>query len=100
LTISDVTKNWSYSTTRSTTAATGGSAECIEEQPDALSLPLSKLRHSCLQPVRGRGYQRCSHPVWDHPSLAVNMVSGSTTKATVSPLSNDGKDFTVTWVHG
>jgi hypothetical protein len=38
-------------------------------------------------------------PVWDHPSRSVDMSSGSTTKAVVSPLSNDGTEFTVSWMH-
>jgi hypothetical protein len=33
-------------------------------------------------------------PIWDHPNVAVNMASGSTLKATVSPLSDDGTSFT------
>jgi hypothetical protein len=100
LTISDDTKNWSYSTTQSNSAATGGSAECIEEQPDALSIPLSNFGSVTFRQCEFTGSDGVAEPVWDHPSQALNMVSGGTTKATVSSLSNDGKDFTVTWVHG
>ena len=38
-------------------------------------------------------------PIWDHPTSALTMSSGGITKATVSPLSDDGMQFTATWLH-
>lgn len=42
-----------------------------------------------------------SRPIWDYPNYAVDMTtSAGTPLAKVSSLSNDGTQFSVTWLNG
>jgi hypothetical protein len=99
LSIADNTQNWTFVTTQFIANANGGTAECIEEQPAAAGLPLMNFGSVTFNQCNATGSDRVATPIWDHPNLAVDMTSGSTLKATVSPLSNDGATFTVTWQH-
>jgi hypothetical protein len=99
LQIEDSTQGWDYVTTQFLAAATGTTAECIEEQPAAAGLPLTNFGSVTFNECRATGRNGVAMPIWDHANQATNMTSGSTTKATVSPLSNDGTTFTVTWLH-
>jgi hypothetical protein len=49
---------------------------------------------------RFTGSDGVATPAWDHPNFALTMANGKTTQATVSPLSDDGTQFTVNFVHG
>jgi hypothetical protein len=98
LNIEDRTRGWVYSTTQSDPDAVGGSAECIEEQPEALGLPLTDFGSVTFGECMATGNNGRPTPVWDHPNSAVEMRSGSTRKAVVSPLSENGSQFTVTWL--
>jgi hypothetical protein len=108
LTIANESENWPsgpYTTTQTNAAAPGGSAECIEEQPSLdFGLPpmnLTNFGSVTFNQCMVTGSNGIDTPIADHPNAALTMTdaSGATTKATVSPLSNDGKDFTVTWLH-
>jgi hypothetical protein len=99
LSIADDTQGWTYATTQFYPNANGGTAECIEEQPAAAGLPLTNFGSVTFNQCNATGSDGIATPIWDHPNLAVDMTSGSTLKATVSPLSDDGTTFTVTWEH-
>jgi hypothetical protein len=99
LSITDNTQNWTSVTTQFIANANGGTAECIEEQPAAAGLPLTNFGSVTFNQCDATGSDAVSRPIWDHPNSAVNMASGSTLKASVSPLSADGTTFTVTWQH-
>jgi hypothetical protein len=104
LTLTNNTRGWTYTTTQTNTAASGVSAECIEEQPGGLfgvpPAPLTNFGSVTFTGCKATGSNGLSAPIWDNPVLAVDLTNGSTTKAATSPLSNDGKDFTVTWLPG
>jgi peptidase A4-like protein len=101
LTIQDNTAGWAYSTTQSISGATGGSAECITERPDALGLPLADFGSATFSQCDAATGTGPSRPIWDYQNLAVDMTtSGGTPLAKVSSLSNDGTQFTVTWQNG
>jgi hypothetical protein len=98
-------QGWTFSTTQFLAAATGATAECIEEEPTALSILGFQLGNSLtnfgsvtFNQCKTTGSDGIATPIWDHPNQAIEMTSGSTSKATVSPLSNDGTTFTVTYV--
>jgi Peptidase A4 family len=100
LTIEDRSQVWSYTTTQSDPGATGTSAEWIEEQPSGgvqLTNFGSVTFSQCM--VTGSEGGGIALPIWDHPNSALTMADGSTTKATASPLSDDGTQFTVTFLH-
>jgi hypothetical protein len=103
MTLEDHTQgDWTYSTTQTNPAATGMTAECIEEQPAVLGLPLTNFGSVHFSQCQTAGSNGVATPIWDHPNNDITMTdaSGTTTKASVStPLSNDGTDFTVTWMH-
>ena len=100
LTIDDFSHGWSYTTTQSNPGAAGASAECTVEQPSDGGLPLTNFGSVTFSQCEATGSNGIATPIWDHPNNAVTMTGGSTTKATVSPLSDDGTQFTVTWLHG
>jgi hypothetical protein len=103
LTIDDESEDWPQpcSVTETNAAATGVTAECIEEQPAALGLPLTNFGSVTFSQCKVAGSNGAATPIWDHPNTADTMTdaSGATTKASVSPLSEDGTQFTVTWDH-
>lgn len=98
LSIEDDTQGWIYVTTQFYPNANGGTAECIEEQPAAAGLPLTNFGTVTFTQCNVTGSNGVT-PIWDHPNMAVSINSGSTQKATVSGLSDDGMNFTVTWQH-
>jgi hypothetical protein len=105
LTIDDESQNWPgpYSTTQTNTAATGMTAECIEEQPAALGFPLTNFGSVTFSHCMTKDSNTIDTPIWDHPNNAITMTdsTGTVTKASVStPLADDGTEFTVTWHHG
>jgi hypothetical protein len=99
LSIDDQTQSWPqpYTTTQTNAAATGMTAECIEEQPAAVGLPLTNFGSVTFNQCKVTGSNGILTPIWDHPNTADTMTdaSGATIKASVSPLSNDGTQFTV-----
>jgi len=97
LSITDDTQGWTYATTQSNPTALGGTAECIEEQPSFLSIQLTSFGSVTFNQCRFTGSDGIATPIWDHPNQAVDMTNGSTPKASVSPLSDDGTTFTVTF---
>jgi hypothetical protein len=99
LSIEDQTQNWSFTTTQSNPGAAGASAECVEEQPSAGGLPLTNFGSVTFTQCKATGSNGLSTPIWDHANSNVTMNDNGTTKATVSPLSEDGTQFTVTWLH-
>ena len=100
LTIEDLSRGWSYTTTQSNPAAAGTSAECIAEQPGDGGLPLTNFGSVTFSHCQATGSNGISTPIWDHPNNVRTMVGTSTTKATASSLSDDGTQFTVRWLHG
>jgi hypothetical protein len=93
-------QDWIYSMTQSNPDATGASAECIEEQPAAAGLPLADFGSVTFTGCKAAADNGPAMPIWDYPYNADDMASGSTQQAVVSPLSDDGTQFTVTWLHG
>jgi Peptidase A4 family len=100
LTIDDLSQGWSSTTTQSNPSAAGASAECIVEQPSDGGLPLTNFGSVTFSQCKVTGSNGIATPIWDHANDALTMASASTTKATVLPLSDDGTQFTVTWLHG
>jgi len=100
MTLEDQTQGWTYTTTQTNIAATGASAECIEEQPAVGGLPLTNFGSVTFSQCKATGSDGTALPIWDHPNTALTMASASMAKATVSPLSDDGTRFTVTFLHG
>jgi hypothetical protein len=99
LTIDDASQGWSYTTTQSNPGAVGASAECITEQPRDGGFPLTNFGSVTFSQCKATGSNGIALPIWDHPNDALTMIGPSTTKATVSPLSEDGTQFTVTWLN-
>jgi hypothetical protein len=93
--ISDVTAGWSKSTTKSYTPAQRYSAEVIAEAPSSSTgvLPLSNFGTVNFTSSLADG-----QAIGNYGPDAINMVSGSTTKATTSALSG-GSAFSVTFKH-
>jgi hypothetical protein len=98
LTITDTTENWSYNTTASISGAVGGSAEWITEQPSDFGLPLTNFGSVTFTQARATGSNGVATPIWDHPN-SVDTMTGGVTKAAASSLSNDGTQFTISWLH-
>jgi Peptidase A4 family len=97
LTLSDSDQGWTFTTTQSISGATGASAEWITEQPDVFGVQLANFDHVIFNQCEATGSNGSSTPIWDHPNYAIEMVNGTTAKAMVSPLSNDGTTFTDTF---
>ncbi len=100
LTIADSNQGWSYSATESNPGAPTASAECIEEQPAVLAFPLTNFGSVTFKQCMATGSNGLATPVWDHTNEADEMTKNKVVKAVVSPLSDDGSEFTVTWRHG
>jgi hypothetical protein len=97
LTLTDSTQGWSHSTTARLKSAKLGSAEAIAEAPSSSGgvLPLADFGTVGFSGMTVNGaVVTSSTPGLDQ----INMVSGSTTKASTSSISSSG-GFTVTWKH-
>ncbi|WP_328911719.1 MULTISPECIES: G1 family glutamic endopeptidase [unclassified Streptomyces] len=95
LTLTDVTKNWTKTTTKTLSGASLASAEVIAEAPSSSSgvLPLAHFSTAAFTSATANG-----QPIGNYGPDKINMASGSTTKATTSALSG-GNSFTVAWNH-
>jgi hypothetical protein len=95
LTLSDTTKGWTRTTTKTLNGAALASAEVIAEAPSSSSgvLPLAHFSTASFSNSKANG-----QPIGNYGPDRINMASGSTTKATTSALSG-GTAFTVTWNH-
>jgi hypothetical protein len=104
LTITDNTADWTFSTTQTDINAQQASAECIEERPDALGLPLAdfgSVTFTGCETTAGNGNGAgVATPIWDHRYQPNELTSNGTVQAVTSSLSGDGTQFTVTWLHG
>jgi hypothetical protein len=100
LAIDDLSQGWTFTTTQSNPGAADASAECTVEQPSDGGLPLTNFGSVTFSQCKATGSNGIATPIWDHPDTALTMANGSTTQAAVSPLSDDGTQFTVTWLHG
>jgi len=95
LTITDSTEHWSYQTTQRANRAALASAEVIAEAPSSRSgvLPLTNFGSVSFASSTANGVSLASL----NPDR-IDMVSGSTTKASTGSISSSGS-FTVTWQH-
>lgn len=95
LTIADTTAGWSHTTSAKLKSAKLGSAEVIAEAPSSSGgvLPLSNFGTVSFSNATANGTSFGSLSGLD----PINMVSGSTTKASTSTIS--GGNFSVTWNH-
>jgi hypothetical protein len=95
LVLSDTTRGWSHSVTQSLSGAPRSSAEVIAEAPSSSSgvLPLTNFGTANFTASTANG-----SPIGNFSPDKIDMVSGSTTKATTSALSG-GTAFSVTWHH-
>jgi hypothetical protein len=94
LTIRDTTTGGSFTTHQKLRHAKLGSAEVIAEAPSSGGvLPLANFGSVAFSAATVNG-----QPIGSFHPDRIDMVSGTTTKATTSALSN-GKAFTVTWHH-
>jgi hypothetical protein len=101
LKIEDNTQGWIYSTTQSNPSATGATAECMEERPAALGLPLADFGSVTFTQCKTAVRNGPETPIWDNPYYASYMVTSSgTSLASPSGLSDDGTQFSVTWQNG
>ncbi|MEZ0068187.1 hypothetical protein ABIA32_004211 [Streptacidiphilus sp. MAP12-20] len=93
--LSDVTRGWSHSVSKSYSPAQRYSAEVIAEAPSSSSgvLPLSDFGTVNFTSSLANG-----QAIGNYSPDQINMVSGSTTKATTSSLSG-GTAFSVSWKH-
>jgi hypothetical protein len=93
LTLTNNTRGWTRTTNARLKNARLGSAEVIAEAPSSSGgvLPLADFGTASFAGATANGLSLASQ----HPD-AIDMVSGSTTKASTSSISNSG-DFTVTW---
>ena len=94
LSISDTTSGRSFTTVQKLRRAKLGSAEVIAEAPSSGSvLPLANFGSVAFSAATVNG-----QPIGNFHPDRIDMVSGTTTKATTSALSN-GTAFAVTWHH-
>jgi len=95
LVLSDTTKGWTHTTTKTSTTATLASAEVIAEAPSSSTgvLPLAHFSTAAFSSATANG-----QAIGTYGPDQINMASGSTTKATTSALSGSNA-FTVTWNH-
>jgi hypothetical protein len=94
LAISDTTRHWTFSTTQKSNRAPRSSAEVIAEAPSSSSgvLPLTNFGTANFTNSTANGQVLSSF----NPDK-IDMVSGTTTKATTSAIS--GGSFSVAWKH-
>lgn len=95
LTLTDTTKGWTKTTTKTQSGLSNASAEVIAEAPSSSSgvLPLSNFGTASFTNATANG-----QAIGNYSPDKINMVSGSTTKATTSSLSG-GENFSVTYNH-
>ncbi|MYS18741.1 Peptidase A4 family protein [Streptomyces sp. DvalAA-14] len=95
LTLSDTTKGWTKTTTKTQSGLSNASAEIIAEAPSSSSgvLPLAHFSTASFTNATANG-----QAIGNYGPDKINMASGSTTKATTSALSG-GTNFSVTWNH-
>ena len=95
MTLKDVTRGWTKTTTKSSSTAELYSAEVIAEAPSSSSgvLPLSNFGT-----VNFTGSKVNGQAIGNFGPDAITMASGSTTKATTSGLTS-GTNFSCTWKH-
>ncbi|MEY9845079.1 hypothetical protein ABH940_002149 [Streptacidiphilus sp. BW17] len=93
--LSDTTAGWSRSVTKSYSPAKRYSVEVIAEAPSSSTgvLPLADFGT-----VNFTGALANGKALGSYSPTVINMVSGSTTKASTSALSG-GEGFSVTWKH-
>jgi len=96
LTLSDTTRGWAHTKTGSAPDGTNASAEVIAEAPSSISgvLPLANFGTVTFTGATVNGHALGTVPT----PQKITMVSGSTTKASVTALSGNNK-FSVTWRH-
>jgi hypothetical protein len=95
LVLSDTTRGWSHTATARLKSAKLGSAEVIAEAPSSSGgvLPLADFGTVGFSGATANGTSFSNLSGLDK----INMVSGSTTKASTSNIS--GGNFSVTWQH-
>jgi Peptidase A4 family len=95
LTLSDTTRGWTHTTSASYSGAALSSAEVIAEAPSSSSgvLPLSDFGTVNFSNSKANGVLFSSQSTLNR----IDMVSGSTTKASTSSMSSGA--FSVTWHH-
>ena len=96
LTLTDTTQGWSHTATARLKSAKLGSAEVIAEAPSSSGgvLPLADFGTANFTAAKANGISFASLSGRD----AINMASGSTTKATTGSINSTGA-FAVTWKH-
>ena len=96
LTLTDATQGWSHTAQARLKSAKLGSAEVIAEAPSSSGgvLPLADFGTAAFSSAKANGTSFASLSGRD----AINMVSGSTTKASTGSISSSG-GFSVTWKH-
>jgi hypothetical protein len=96
LKLTDATQGWSRTATARLKSAKLGSAEVIAEAPSSNSgvLPLADFGTANFSAAKANNTSFASLSGRD----AINMVSGSTTKASTGAISSSGA-FSVTWHH-
>jgi Peptidase A4 family len=102
LQIMDTTR-WSnpFSTTQCMAGAIGGTAEWIEEDPSDGGFPLTPFGSVTFTNCQAGGSDAAVYgaPIWYHPNSVWTMSNPGGAAASVSGLSDDGSQFTVTWQH-
>ncbi|MEU6284895.1 G1 family glutamic endopeptidase [Streptomyces sp. NPDC047028] len=95
LTLTDTIKGWTKTTTKTQSGLSNASAEVIAEAPSSSTgvLPLSNFGTASFTNATANG-----QAIGNYAPDKVNMVSGSTTKATTSSLSG-GENFSVAFNH-
>ncbi|MGW7825077.1 G1 family glutamic endopeptidase [Streptomyces puniciscabiei] len=95
LTLTNTTKGWTKTTTKTQSGLANVSAEVIAEAPSSSSgvLPLSNFGTASFTDATANG-----QAIGNYSPDKIDMVSGSTTKATTSSLSG-GENFSVTYNH-
>ncbi|MGH3510617.1 MAG: G1 family glutamic endopeptidase [Nocardioidaceae bacterium] len=95
LTIADSTRGWTFTTSQKSGKAARTSAEVIAEAPSSSSgvLPLTNFGAVSFSGSTANG-----QPLSTFSPDKIDMVSGTTTKATTGSISGSGA-FGVTWVH-
>jgi len=96
LTLRNTTRGWSHTTSARLKSAKLGSAEVIAEAPSSSGgvLPLADFGTATFSGAKANGTSFANLSGLD----AINMVSGTTTKASTGPISSSG-GFSETWKH-
>jgi hypothetical protein len=95
LTLSDTTKGWTKTTTKTQSGLSNASAEVIAEAPSSNTgvLPLANFGTASFTGATANG-----QAIGNYSPDKIDMVSGRTTKATTSSLSG-GENFSVSFDH-